>query len=89
MFSIEFPAITIKQAKSEDAASILPLLAQFIEEDGFEIAFENLPTAIAAMLNDPGSSTFVAWHGVDALGVATVAKGHSSENITGIVQLFI
>lgn len=56
----ELSAITIEQATSEDAANILPLLTQFIEEHGFDIAFENLPTAIAAMLNDPASAIFVA-----------------------------
>lgn len=64
--------INIKQATQQDAAKIMPLLAQFFEEDGFDIAFENLPTAIAAMLKDPGSAIFVAWCGVDAIGVATV-----------------
>lgn len=48
------------------------LFTQFFEEDGFDVAFENLPTAIAAMLNDPGSAIFVAWHGVDPIGIATV-----------------
>ena len=67
-----FAAIKIEQATSADAAKILPLLAQFFEEDGFDIAFENLSTALAAMLNDPDSAIFVAWRGVDAIGVTTV-----------------
>lgn len=67
-----FAAIKIEQATSADVAKILPLLAQFFEENGFDIAFENLPTALSTMLNDPGSAIFVAWRGVDALGVATV-----------------
>lgn len=69
---IDSSTINIKQATQQDVAKILPLFAQFFEEDGFDIAFENLPIAIAAMLNDPGSAIFVAWHGVDAIGVATV-----------------
>jgi GNAT superfamily N-acetyltransferase len=65
-------AINIQQATSEDVAKILPLFAQFFEEDDFAIAFEHLPTALAAMLDDPRSAIFVAWHGVNAIGVATV-----------------
>lgn len=69
---IDISTINIKQATSQDAVKILPLIAQFFVEDGFDIALENLPTAIASMLNDPGSAIFVAWHGVDAIGVVTV-----------------
>lgn len=65
-------AINIRQATSQDIAKILPLFAQFFEENGFDVAFQHLPTAISAMLNDPGSAIFVAWSGADAIGVATV-----------------
>lgn len=44
-------AINIRQATSQDIAKILPLLAQFFEENGFDVAFQHLPTAIAAQLN--------------------------------------
>lgn len=64
--------IHIKQATQQDFAKILLLFAQFFKEDGCDIALENLPTAITAMLNDPGSAIFVAGHGVDVFGVATV-----------------
>ena len=69
---IDSSIIKIKQATPQDATKILPLFAQFFAEDSFDIALENLPTAIAAMLNDPGSAIFVAWCGVDAIAVATV-----------------
>jgi GNAT superfamily N-acetyltransferase len=69
---IDASTIDIQQATSEDAVKILPLFAQFFEEDGFDVAFEHLPNAIAAMLNDPGSAIFVAWRGADVIGVATV-----------------
>lgn len=64
--------INIRQATSQDIAKILPLFAQFFKEDGFDVALEHLPTAIAAMLNDSGSAIFVAWSGADVIGVATV-----------------
>lgn len=64
--------LNIRQATPEDVAKILPLFARFFEEDDFAIAFEHLPTALAAMLDDPRSAIFVAWHGVNAIGIATV-----------------
>jgi hypothetical protein len=45
--------IHIKQATQQDFAKILLLFGQFFKEDGCDIALYNLPTAIAAMLNDP------------------------------------
>ena len=69
---IDASAINIQQATSQDIVKILPLFAQFFEEDGFDVAFEHLSRAIAAMLNDSGSAIFVAWHGAEVIGVATV-----------------
>lgn len=69
---INAAAVNIRQATSQNIAEILPLFTQFFEEDSFDIAFEDLPTAIAAMLTDSGSAIFVAWHGADAIAVATV-----------------
>ena len=69
---IDISTINIKQATSQDAAKILPLIAQFFGEDGFDIALANLPMAIASMLKDSSSAIFVACHELEAIGVATV-----------------
>jgi aminoglycoside 6'-N-acetyltransferase I len=84
---IDFPAIKIKQATPQDAATILPLFAQFFAEDGYDISLDKLPTAIAAMLNDPGSAIFVAWCGVDAIAVATVTTTSQGLEFNGYAEL--
>lgn len=68
----DLSTISIKQATSEDFPRILPLLAQFFEDDRFDTALEKLPTALTAMLNDPDSAIFMACRGADAIAVATV-----------------
>ena len=71
---IDISTINIKQATSQDAAKILPLIAQFFGEDGFDIALANLPMAIASMLKDSSSAIFIACHGVDAIGNAYIYR---------------
>ncbi|MDZ8186831.1 MAG: GNAT family N-acetyltransferase [Nostoc sp. ChiSLP02] len=67
-----YPTIEIKQAILEDASKVLPLLTQFFTDEGFDAVVERLPTALNAMLKDPGSAIFVASHGLEVIGVATV-----------------
>jgi GNAT superfamily N-acetyltransferase len=67
-----YPVIKIKQATLEDASKILPLLAQFFRSEGFDAVVEKLPTALDAMLKDPGSAIFIASYGLEVVGVATV-----------------
>jgi GNAT superfamily N-acetyltransferase len=67
-----YPAIEIKQAILEDASKVLPLLTQFFRNEGFDAIVERLPTVLDAMLKDPGSAIFVASHGLETIGVATV-----------------
>ncbi len=55
------------QATPQDAAKILPLL--FVE-DSIDTVLENLLTALASTLNAPSRAIFVAWHRVNAIGVA-------------------
>jgi GNAT superfamily N-acetyltransferase len=67
-----YPAIEIKQAILEDASKVLPLLTQFLRNEGFDAVVQRLPTALDAMLKDPGSAIFVASQGLELIGVATV-----------------
>jgi GNAT superfamily N-acetyltransferase len=67
-----YPAIEIKQAILEDASKILSVLTQFFCSEGFDTVVERLPTALDAMLKDPGSAIFVASRGLEIIGVATV-----------------
>jgi GNAT superfamily N-acetyltransferase len=89
---IDRSTIRIKQATVEDIPKVSPLLAQFFEEDGFDVAFKDLPTAIAAMLNDPNSAIFVALHGTEAIGVATVtttSQGLEFERYSELEDLYV
>ncbi len=84
---IDSSVIKIKQATPQDTAKILPLFARFFAEDGFDISLKNLPTAIAAMLNDPGSAIFIAWCGVEAIAVATVTTTSQGLEFNGYAEL--
>jgi GNAT superfamily N-acetyltransferase len=84
--------ISIQQATVEDIPQISPLFAQFFEEDGFDVAFKDLPTAIAAMLNDPNSAIFIARHETTAIGVATVtttSQGLEFERYSELEDLYV
>ncbi len=65
-------SLIIRQATLEDASTMLPLFAQFFQENGFDSAIQRLPLALAAMLNDPNSAIFIAWYRLEVIGVATV-----------------
>lgn len=51
---------------------VLPLLARFFREEGFETPAEVMGASLRVMLADRGTAVFVARQGAKAVGVATV-----------------
>ena len=64
--------IKIKKTTLEDASKVLPLLTEFFCHEGFDAVVERLPTALDTMIKDSGSAIFIAFQGLEIIGVATV-----------------
>lgn len=64
--------IDVRKAGVDSFEAAFQLLERFFREEGFDAPAETVRAALRAMLAGPDSAVFLAWHGTEAIGVATV-----------------
>jgi len=69
---VDIDAIQVRKAGVDSLDAALHLLQRFSLEEGFHTAAEEMRSSLHTMITYPNSAVFLAWHGTEALGVATV-----------------
>jgi aminoglycoside 6'-N-acetyltransferase I len=72
-------AFAVRQATIAELDTALPLLQRFFAEEGFGTPPDRIRLELRGLLTDPESAVFLAWHGADAVGVATVTTSRGIE----------
>ena len=65
-------AIQVQKAGVDSLDAALHLLQRFFLEEGFHTAADEMRFSLHTMITHPNCAVFLAWHGREALGVATV-----------------
>jgi len=64
--------IEVRKAEADSLDAALHLLQRFFRDEGFHTCAEEMRSSLHRMMIQPNSAVFLAWHGTEALGVATV-----------------
>jgi aminoglycoside 6'-N-acetyltransferase I len=69
---VDVDAIQVRKAGVDSLDAALHLLQRYFREEGFHTAAEEMRSSLHMVMTHPNSAVFLAWHGTEALGVATV-----------------
>lgn len=72
-------SITVRRATIADLETALPPLLQFFAQEGFRTSPEQVRTRLSEQLRSIDSAVFLAWHGGNVIGVATVTTTRGLE----------
>ena len=73
------PGVTLRQATTADVAAALPLIERFFAEEGFIAPPGQMRRLLLGLLSDDECAVFLAWHGEEVVGVATVTTNSGIE----------